>query len=509
MRWTMRGWVLATAGAAALAMAAERPPNIVIVLADDLGWGELGSYGQTKIRTPHADRLAREGLRFTRHYSGSPVCAPSRCVLLTGHHPGHAAVRDNRPSGTGEGQWDLPAGIPTLAEVLRRRGYATGLFGKWGLGTLEGPGHPSKRGFDRWFGYLCQSQAHSLYPSFLRDDGRVFPLNNDPPVPGHARFPDGVDPFDPSAYAPYKGRDYAPARIREAALEFIRRHRDRPFFLYYANVLPHLALMVPDEDLRPYLELGWDDPPYLGTHGYTPHRHPRAAYAAMISRLDADLGAVLEELGRAGLERDTIVIFSSDNGPTHDVGGVDTAFFNSAGGLKGRKGSLDEGGIRVPCIVRWPGHTPAGSVTDALTGFEDWMPTLLEIAGAERPAGLDGVSLRGLLEGGAAPEREFLYREFPGYRGWQAVWQGPWKAVRRDVLPRARRGEPALTELYNLAEDPAETRNLAAEHPELVVRFDQIMAREHTPSPDFPLLLMDGLPSSDRKQREPKPRESR
>ncbi len=188
---------------------------------------------------------------------------------------------------------------------------------------------------------------------------------------------------------------------------------------------------------------------------------------------------------------------------------MDTAFFNSAGGLKGRKGSLDEGGIRVPCIVRWPGRTPAGAVTDALTGFEDWMPTLLEIADAERPAGLDGVSLRALLEGGAAPEREFLYREFPGYRGWQAVWQGPWKAVRRDLLPRARRNEPPLTELYNLAEDPSETRNVAAEHPEIVARLEAIMAREHTPSADFPLPLIDGVPSAGGKQPEPKPRASR
>jgi len=318
-------------------------------------------------------------------------------------------------------------------------------------------------------------------------------LDNHPPDPGHARYPEGADPLDPAAYARWKGQDYAPARIRAAALEFIRRHRDRPFFLYYANVLPHLALMVPDEDLRPYLELGWDDPPYLGQKGYTPHRYPRAAYAAMISRLDADLGAIVEELDRCGLSRETVVIFSSDNGPTHDVGGVDTTFFNSTGGLRGRKGSLDEGGIRVPCIVRWPGRTPAGQTTDALTGFEDWMPTLLDIAGAKPSADLDGVNLRPLLEGGAMPERAYLYREFPGYGGWQAVWQGPWKAVRRDLLRRARRGEPPLTELYRLDQDPAESNNLAGARPDVVARLEKIMAQAHTPSADFPLPLVDGV----------------
>lgn len=487
-------WMGLGLGAATLALAAERPPNIVFVLADDLGWGELGCYGQTTIRTPHADRLASEGLRFTRHYSGSPVCAPSRCVLMTGLHPGRAPIRNNREEEP-EGQYDLPAGIPTLIEQLRRRGYATGLFGKWGLGTLGGPGDPSARGFERWFGYLCQRHAHSLYPEFLRDDGRRFPLRNNPPVPGHSRFPEGLDPFNLASYAAWKGRDYAPSRIREAALEFIRRHRDRPFFLYYANVLPHLALMVPDEDLQPYLERGWDDAPYLGDRGYTPHRYPRAAYAAMVSRLDADLGAVLDELSRLGLERMTLVILTSDNGPTHDVGGADTSFFNSSGGLRGRKGSLDEGGIRVPCIVRWPGHTPAGTSTDALTGFEDWMPTLLEIVGETVPSGLSGISLRSLLMGGAAPVRPFLYREFPGNGGWQAVWQGPWKAIRRDLARRARTGQPMLTELYHLEEDPAETQDRAAQHPDIVSRLEQIMREEHMPCTDFPLPGIDSLPS--------------
>lgn len=481
---------IALAGSAA---AAERP-NIVFILADDLGYGELGCYGQTKIRTPNVDRLAGEGLRFTRHYSGSPVCAPSRCVLMTGRHPGHAFIRDNRKSDQPEGQLDIPADTVTVAWVLRRHGYATGLFGKWGLGTLAGTGRPEAQGFDRWFGYLCQAHAHSLYPAFLRDDGREFALQNQPPIPGHAKFPEGADPADPAAYAAFKGSDYAPDRIRQAAVEFIRRNADRPFFLYYANVLPHLALMVPDADLAPYLGR-WEDAPYLGDKGYTPHRTPRAAYAAFISRFDADVGAVLAALQETGLANRTLVVVTSDNGPTHDVGGVDTVFFDSTGGLRGRKGSMYEGGIRVPCIVRWPGRVAAGRVTDALSGFEDWMPTLLDIAGAEAPVGLDGINLRPLLEGGTLPSRPFLYREFAGYGGWQAAWQGPWKALRANLRSRKGAAGAVKTQLYNLNDDPAETSDVADCHPDVVARLEAILRREHIPSPQFPLSALDGPPA--------------
>ncbi len=491
---TVRLCVALSLAASTAAMAALRP-NIVWILADDLGYGEIGCYGQTKIRTPHLNRLASEGMRFTRHYSGSPVCAPSRYVLLTGLHPGHAFIRDNREAPGGvEGQLDVPEATITLAERLKQAGYVTGLFGKWGLGTLEGPGNPSRQGFDHWFGYLCQRHAHSLYPAWLRENGQIVPLANDPPVPGHARFPKDLDPQDVRAYEPFKGREYAPHRIRQAVLEFIRKNRDRPFFLYYANVAPHLALMVPDEYVRRYPS-EWDPKPYLGERGYTPHRTPRAAYAAYISVLDEDVGEVIRLLRELGLAQRTLVVFSSDNGPTHDVGGVDTEFFNSTGGLRGRKGSLYEGGIRVPAIAWWPGQIPAGVTTDFLSGFEDWVPTLTGLAGLPLPA-CDGVDLWPLLSGGTPPARQFLYREFAGYGGWQAVWKGPWKAVRANL--QRKDPAPLRTELYNLVADPTESNDVAPQHPEIVAELESIMAREHTPSTEFPLFRLDGSSSGTR-----------
>lgn len=477
--------------AAAAAAADRRPTNIVFILADDLGYGELGCYGQTKIRTPHIDRLAAEGMRFTRHYSGSPVCAPSRCVLMTGRHPGFAFIRNNQKTDR-EGQLDIPDGTVTLASQLQATGYATGAFGKWGLGTVGGTGDPLARGFDRFFGYICQALAHSLYPAYLRDNGREFPLDNHPPAPGHAPFPEGADPADPAAYAAFKGTDYAPDRIRDAALAFLRANKDRPFFLYYPTVIPHLALMVPDEDVKAYEGL-WDDPPYLGKR-YTPHRTPRAAYAAFISRLDSNVGAVLASLREMGLEESTLVVFTSDNGPTHDIGGVDTEFFNSAGGLHGHKGSMYEGGIRVPCIVRWPGRIPAGSVTDYLSGFEDWLPTLCEAAGAPvgAAAPTDGVSLLPTLLGRDQPPRSFLYREFAGYTGWQAVWQGPWKALRQNLQAKRKgRALPPVTELFNLEADPAETTDVAAANPDILARLKALMRTERVSSAEFPMPALD------------------
>lgn len=480
----------------ALASTAAEKPNIVFILADDLGYRELGSYGQEKIKTPRLDQLAGEGMRFTRAYSGNAVCAPSRCVLMTGKHPGHAIVRNNRGVKP-EGNHPIPASEVTVAELLVKEGYACGAFGKWGLGNIWSEGDPNDQGFERFFGYNCQSHAHSYYPSFIRADQEEYPLKNDPPVPGHASLPKGADPNDPASYDIFKGQDYASDHINDEALAFIRKHRDRPFFLYYPSLIPHVALHVPDEDLDPYLAQKWNDPPFTrdGGYGYTPHFTPRAAYAAMITRLDTYVGKVLDLLDELGLADNTIVVFTSDNGTTHLKDEVDYDFFASVGELRGLKGELYEGGIRVPQLVRWPGKVEAGSVTDFVTGFEDWMPTLLDLVGAgtKPPGDIDGVSIAPTLLGEDQGEREFLYREFQGYRGQQALWLGNrWKGIRTGLLEK-KNPDPLKVQLYDLESDPSESKDVAAEHPEVLQKIEGLMKSERTVSEEFPIGPLDAL----------------
>ncbi|MFP6619525.1 MAG: sulfatase-like hydrolase/transferase, partial [Pirellulaceae bacterium] len=292
-------------------------PNIVLIMADDLGYSELGSYGQKLIQTPYLDALATQGMRFSRNYSGNAVCAPSRCVLMTGRHPGHAWIRNNGEVKP-EGQRPIPDSEVTIGEVLQDAGYATGAFGKWGLGSPGSEGDPMHQGFDRFFGYNCQRHAHSYYPSYLWSNKKRIVLKNNPPVPGHASLLKDADPANPRSYDIFKGQDYAPDRINEQALDFIRENKNRPFFLYYPTVIPHVALHVPDEELKPYLAKQWNDPPFTRGkgYGYTPHFTPRAAYAAMITRMDRYIGRVLNLLKELQLEENTIVIFTSDNGTT-------------------------------------------------------------------------------------------------------------------------------------------------------------------------------------------------
>jgi len=488
--------ILALAGLFAVNAFAEKP-NIVFILADDLGYRELGSYGQEKIKTPRLDELAGEGMRFTRAYSGNAVCAPSRCVLMTGKHPGHAVVRSNLGMKP-EGQYPIPETEVTIAELLKEQGYTCGAFGKWGLGNTESEGNPNKQGFDRFFGYNCQAHAHSYYPATLWSDNKRISLNNDPEVPGHGSIPKGLDPADPASYAMFKGTDYAPDRINEQALAFIRKNKDGPFFLYYPSVIPHVALHVPDEELEPYLAQEWNDPPFTrnGGYGYTPHFTPRAAYAAMITRLDTYVGRVLDLIEELGEADNTIVIFTSDNGTTHLKDEVDYDFFASVGELRGLKGELYEGGIRVPQIVRWPGKVEAGSITDVVTGFEDWMPTLLGLIGDEgaTPKGIDGISIVPALLGEEQPERDFLYREFTGYGGQQAVYLGQkWKGIRSDLLRGNPKADPLQIELYDLESDPSESKNVAAEHPDIVKQIEGLMKSEHTNSEVFPIPVIDEL----------------
>lgn len=502
------GWLLVLGCVACLPAAlsgADRPPNIVFVMADDLGYGDISAFGQKRFETPNIDRIARDGMRFKRHYSGSPVCAPSRCVLMTGLHSGHSIVRNNRELQP-EGQFPLPDGTATLPRLLQQAGYVTGAFGKWGLGGPGSSGDPLKQGIDRFFGYNCQRVAHNYYPTYLWDNDQRRPLNN-PDFRAHQRLPEGADPSDPASYAAFAGKDFAPDLIADEAVKFIEQNRDKPFFLYFPTTIPHLALQVPEDSLRPF-EGKFDDQPYVGGNGYLPHRTPRAAYAAMITRLDGYVGRMVDKLNELGIADNTIVVFTSDNGPLYDrLGGTDSEYFQSAAGLRGFKGSVFEGGIRVPMVISWKGRIAAGTESDRVTGFEDWLPTLLELAGQKEriPQDVDGLSFAATLRGERQPEREFLYREFPAYGGQQTVIMGDWKAVRQNLLPSAGKGKgkanaktpnkvPNLRiALFNLKDDPGETTDVAAKHPEVVARLAEKMREQHRPSKDFPFPALDAM----------------
>ena len=480
-------------GAAALALAQTgvnctrktRRPNIIYILADDLGYGELGCYGQKKIRTPNIDGLAARGMKFTQHYSGSPVCAPSRCVLLTGKHTGHAYIRDNDEMDDRgdvwhdpalEGQRPLPADTATIGTMLQDAGYATAAIGKWGLGGPASSGEPNRQGFDHFFGYLCQRLAHNHYPTHLWRNGEKFPLAGNSYFYPHQKFPPDRDPRDPASYEAYKGKTYSTDMMAGDALEFIRQNRDRPFFLYLAFTIPHAALQVPEDSLKEY-EDAFPDEPYLGDKGYLPHPRPRAAYAAMVTRMDREIGMIIALLGELGLTRDTLIMFSSDNGPTFN-GGTDSAFFESAGPLRGLKTILYEGGIRVPMIACWPGKIEPGRTSGHVSAFWDVLPTVADAAGIAPTSDIDGISFLPELLGRDSRQKkhEYLYWEF---QGKQAVRYGDWKAVKQGA------GKPL--ELYDLARDMGEKENVAELHPEVVSAIEEILGTARTESALFPL----------------------
>lgn len=460
---------------------ANRPPNIIYILADDLGYAELGCYGQEKIRTPHLDQLAADGIRFTQHYSGNAVCATARCVLMTGKHTGHAYIRSNGnppdrkhayQQGIFPGQHPIPTDEVTLAELLKQRGYATGAMGKWGLGYEGSTGDPNRQGFDLFYGFICQIHAHNHYPRFLWRNGVQEKL------PGNDRT--------------LTGETFSQDKFTEVALEFIREHREGPFFLYLPFAIPHLSIQVPEASLAEYQ--GKLPEEEYEHRGYLKHPSPHAGYAAMITHMDRDIGRILKLVKELGLEENTLVMFSSDNGPTFGrLGGADSAFFQSAGPLRGLKGSLYEGGIRVPLIARWPGKIPAGRTTDHPSAFWDVLPTACEVAGAEPPPEIDGISfLPTLLGAGKQPQHEYLYWEFPGYGGQQAIRQGRWKAIRQDMLKK-QNADPLRIELYDLQADIGEQRDLAGEHPQLVAELAEKMRAAHVPSKLFPIPAIDQL----------------
>jgi arylsulfatase A-like enzyme len=455
------------------------PPNIIYMLADDLGYGELGSYGQSRIRTPHLDRIAAEGIRFTQHYSGSPVCAPSRATLLTGYHTGHTKVRDNFELGgfldeEERGQMPLDPGTFTVGRMLQEAGYVTGVIGKWGLGGPGSTGVPNDQGFDYFFGYLDQKQAHNYYPTHLWRNRESVPLDNEYFSP-HQRL-EG-DPDDPASYDIYKGADYSLDVMADDALRFIREHRDEPFFLYLPFTIPHLALQAPDSSVAAY-EGEFEETPYLGDRSYLPHQRPKAAYAAMITQMDAHIGRIMALLEELGLDENTLVLFSSDNGTTY-TGGVDAEFFESTAGLRGLKGSVYEGGVRVPLVARWPGRIAAGRESNHISAFWDLMPTLAELVEVPAPTGIDGVSfLPTLLGEGNQSEHEYLYWEYHGlWDGAQAVRLGSWKGVRLG----GHEDPDAPIALYDLETDSAEEVDVADQHPEVVARIQALMD-SRTPS---------------------------
>jgi arylsulfatase A-like enzyme len=428
----------------------DRKPNIIFILADDLGYGDLGCYGQKKIKTPNLDRLAAQGMRFTQFYAGSTVCAPSRCALMTAQHTGHCRVRGNalvplRPQDT------------TVASLLKMLGYVTGLVGKWGLGEAGSTGVPTKQGFDSFFGYLNQYHAHNSYPDFLwRNEEKV-------PIKGNV-VKDNVA----SAKA-----QFSHDLFTEEALGFIERNKEKPFFLYLAYTIPHA------NNERGKLEGNGLEVPSDEPYGKESWPQTMKNYAAMITRMDRDIGRILDRLRELGLDGDTIIFFSSDNGP-HREGGGNPDFFNSSGGLRGFKRSLHEGGVRVPFIVRWTGKIKAGTVSDHVGAFWDVLPTTMDLAGGKAPAGLDGVSFVPTLLGrGKQKQREFLYWEFHEGGSKQAARMGDWKAV------RPKWGGPL--ELYNLKTDLAEKTNVAAQNPQVVERIETYLKSARTESQEFPI----------------------
>jgi len=475
-------------------VALAKKPNFVYIMVDDAGYGDFSCFGQKKFKTPNVDRMAKGGMKLTDFYASSTVCAPSRSSLMTGHHSGRGYIRGNKEIKP-EGQHPLPMKAVTIPEVLKQSGYVSGMFGKWGLGAPGTEGDPMNQGFDRFFGYNCQRHAHSYYPDYLWSDRDRVPLRNNPPVPGHASLAKGADPQNPNSYEIFKGKDFSSDRINEQALKFIKKNKDKPFFLYYPTLIPHVALHVPDEELKPYLKLNWNDPPFTRSqgYGYTPHFTPRAAYAAMITRMDRYVGNLVNLIEQLGLTEDTIVIFTSDNGTTHLKLEVDYDFFNSVGNLRGLKGSLYEGGIRVPLLVKWPRKIKAGSVSDKMIGFEDWMVTLHNLIDANAPivAKHDGHDQASHLLGKCHLVRPPLYREFSGYGGQQAVWMGKWKGIRQKMIRKGKNHDPLKIELFDLSKDESESDDLATKHPDVVNEIKDIMEKEHIPSQYFPIKVID------------------
>ena len=443
-----------------LVEASARKPNFIFLMLDDAGYGDLSCFGQKHFQTPNVDRLAEEGMKLTDFYASSTVCAPSRCSLMTGVHTGQAVVRGNHEIKP-EGQFPLPKETLTIAELLKQAGYTSGMFGKWGLGSPGSTGDPIHQGFDRFFGYNCQRQSHTFFPTHLWSNQEKVPLD---------------------------GKTYSHHLIAEQALEFIRKNRKKPFFCYLPFTMPHAAMHAPEELVEPWREKFTQFNHIVGKYRPPNQKNPAAVFVAMMTLMDRDLGRILDLLQETGIAEDTLVIFTSDNGP-HKEGGHQTDFFDSNGPLRGYKRDLYEGGIRVPTLAWWPGKISAGSTS--ATPFAGWdvLPTLCELAGIKCPKQANGISFAPTLLGQNEKQegREYLYWEFHEQGGKQAVRMGKWKGIRLQV----RKNPVGPIELYDLSKDIGEENNVASQFPRVVEKIDQLMKESRTPHPDFTLLPGD------------------
>ncbi len=442
-------------------------PNIIFIMADDMGYGDLGCYGQEIIQTPNIDQLAARGMRFTQHYAGNTVCAPSRCALMTGYHMGHAEIRGNKQAEP-SGQWPISDQTITIAEILKEAGYKTGMIGKWGLGTDANSGDPLRQGFDFYYGYLDQVLAHNYFPEYLLRNGEKEYLDNEVQYLDSALWHKGLGSYST------KKSSYSHDLMAAEALKFIRENRGQPFFLYLPFTIPH------DNGEEPVGER--QEVPDFGIYKGEDWPKESKGYAAMISRMDRDIGHILDLLSELDLASNTIVFFTSDNGPVPDREYTDR--FNSNGPWRGGKRYLYEGGIREPLIVAWEGRIEAGSQSDHISAFWDFLPTACDLAGADIPDGIDGISMLPVLTGEVQEPHEFLYWEFMEAGGAQAIRKGNWKLVRNQVISEP----PGTLELYNLEEDPGEESNVATDHPVVVTELQNLMAGCRIESPIFPLM---------------------
>lgn len=447
---------------------AQTKPNIIYILADDLGYGDLSCYGQRKFKTPNIDRLAQEGMRFTNHYSGSPVCAPSRSALMTGLHTGHTPVRGNKEVRP-EGQWPLPSTSYTLFEMVKSAGYVTGAFGKWGLGYPGSEGDPNNQGVDSFYGYNCQRLAHNYFPEYLRDNQKKVILDGNTDT--------------------LKG-DYAPEKIHQKAMQFLIDNKDTTFFLYYPMVIPHAELVAPELYMAKYTGKFLPEKSFKGVDQgdqfrkgpYGSQAEGHAAFAAMINLLDDQVGEIISKIQELGIDENTLIIFSSDNGP-HQEGGADPEFFDSNGILRGFKRDLYEGGMRVPMIARWKGRIKPGTVSNHISAFWDVMPTVADLLEIKIKDKIDGISFLPTLMGKTRDQKQhdYLYWEFHELNGRLALRKGDWKLVQYNVS----KSPAGSFELYNLKNDPAENTDLALKHPDKVAALKKIMLSERVPSDVF------------------------
>ncbi len=476
-------------------MFAQQPktprPNVVFILMDDLGYGDVQCYGQQKIETPNIDFLRQQGMKFTQFYSGSPVSAPARCVLMTGLHTGHSQIRGNDEIASRgatqdydsmyvhkelEGQYPLKAGTFTLGKLMQKAGYITGCFGKWGLGYPGSEGTPGKQGFNQFYGYNCQRQAHTYYPAFLYDnDERVY-LQNKVMDPHKGVLGKDEDPNDEANYARFQQKDYANDFIFDALMKFVDKNEHNPFFVMWTTPLPHVSLQAPERWVKYYVKKFGDEKPSI-KNGYLPCRYPHATYAAMISYFDEQIGKLVAKLKADGVYDNTLFVFTSDNGPTFN-GGSDSPWFNSGGIFKSEYGwgkcFVHEGGIRVPTIMSWKGHIKAGSESSHIGSFQDFMPTFAALTGVKCPP-TDGLNFMPTLLGqkNKQKEHEYLYWEFNEIKGAKAVRMGKWKGILDDI----KAGNTTM-QLFDLDKDIKELHDVAAEHPDIVKKMQVIMKKE-------------------------------